>query len=109
MPLRSGGMRTSKNRKSKAPKNPEPQSPETTTHVETPVESATTKAGKATTRPGKRILSVAIPEKLARQVRLLCNVEGTSAQQLVESALKRAVAKRLPDALAAISKTDADE
>lgn len=102
-------MSTTKTRKTKSPKNPDTTTPEATTPAETSTEQATAKASKATTRPGMRILSVAIPEKLGRQVRLLCSVEGTSAQAIVEAALRRAVAKRLPAALEAISKTDSDD
>ena len=105
--------------KPETPKNP--KSPETkTTDAAAPTASpapeasnkseASAKSGTATNksdktskaREGRRVLSVSIPEKLARQVRLLCSVTGVSAQELVESALKRAVAKQLGAALDAI-------
>lgn len=104
-------MSAAKTKKTKTPNNPETQAPDAVSAAEHPQAEASgkpAKSGKATTRPGMRILSVAIPEKLARQVRLLCSVEGTSAQSLVEAALKRAVAKRLPNALAELAKTDGD-
>jgi hypothetical protein len=102
-------MSSTKTKTRKTPKKLETQSPEGATPAETSPEQDSAKTGKSTTRPGMRILSVAIPEKLARQVRLLCSVEGTSAQAIVEAALRRAVAKRLPAALADIAKTDADD
>ncbi len=104
-------MSKPKTKKRSTPKTPETQNPEAATPAENqePEASKPAKSSKTTTRPGMRILSVAIPERLARQVRLLCSVEGTSAQAIVETALSRAVAKRLPAALEAISKTDVDD
>jgi hypothetical protein len=104
-------MSTTKTKKSRSTKNHEIE----ITDAPTPAENQQADAGgrpakssKTTTRPGMKILSVALPEKLARQVRLLCSVEGTSAQAIVEAALRRAVAKRLPGALAELAKTDGD-
>ena len=101
-------MRPTKNRKFKSPKHPDTANSETAAAAETPA-AQSTKPSKGTRGPGRRILSVSIPERLGRQVRLLCSVEGTSAQSIVEAALRRAVAKRLPLALAAISKTDSGD
>ena len=97
---------TSKNTKSADTKSPEPAAtaaaPEGGNKSEAP-KSETNKSDKANkSREGRRVLSVSIPERLARQVRLLCSVTGTSAQELVEAALKRAVSKQLAGALEAI-------
>ena len=102
-------MSTSKTKKTKAPKNTATQNPDAVSVADNQEPEAggkPAKSGTATTRPGMKILSVAIPERLARQVRLLCSVEGTSAQAIVETALRRAVAKCLPEALAEIAKAD---
>ena len=104
-------MSAAKTKKPKTSTNPEAQGPNAAAPADNQEPEASgkpAKSGKTTTRPGMKILSVAIPDKLARQVRLLCTVEGTSAQALVESALRRAVAKRLSTALESISKADAD-
>ena len=94
----------------KNPKHPETKTTDAAAPVVAPAAEASTKTeanakpDKSNTkaREGRRVLSVSIPEKLARQVRLLCNVTGVSAQELVEAALKRAVAKQLAGALESI-------
>jgi hypothetical protein len=81
-------------------KNAEPAAAPESPLVE--ASSKTEKSGRSSSRDGKRILSVAIPDKLARQLKLLCNVEGTTASAVVISAVQRAVNKRLGAALEAI-------
>ena len=56
-------------------------------------------------RDGKRIVSVALPEKLAKQLRLLCATTGQTAQHVIESALKRAISKQLGAAIEALRPT----
>jgi hypothetical protein len=68
--------------------------------------AATTKPAQSS-RDGKRILSVAIPDKLARQLKLLCNAEGTTAAAIVVAAVQRAVDKRLASAIESL-KSDVD-
>lgn len=116
MPARSAGMTPTKPETPKSTKSAETKPVETATPAASPAPEANKSdtAAKAETaatnksdknnksREGRRVLSVSIPEKLARQVRLLCSVTGTSAQELVEAALKRAVAKQLAGALESI-------
>ena len=86
-----------------SPKTPEIKNAEPAAAPEIPQAEASRKTEKSDkTRPGRRIVSVSIPEKLARQVKLLCNVTGTTTQALVEAALQRAVNKQLGAALEAI-------
>lgn len=106
----------------KNPKTPETKAAPETKIAEAPAPAATpaseavtkteptskTEKSSNKAREGRRVLSVSIPEKLARQVRLLCNVTGTSAQELVETALRRAVSKQLAGALESI-KSDVGE
>ncbi len=102
-------MSAAKTKRTKPPSDPNSPNPDAATPGEAQEASVKpARSDKTTTRPGMKILSVAIPERLARQVRLLCSVEGASAQTIVETALRRAVAKRLPAALEAISKADVD-
>ncbi len=114
-------MSPTKTNKPESPKNPETSNPTSATPPATPTPEASTKtndyappespAAKGNGKPGKsktpvregtRIISVAIPERLARQVKLLCGVTGQTAQALVESALQRAVNKQLASALDSI-------
>jgi hypothetical protein len=101
-------MTPTKPETSKNPKSPETKSTESAAPAVAPAPTvaaplATGKTDKASKpREGRRVLSVSIPEKLARQVKLLCNVTGQSAQQLVEAALRRAVNKQLAGALESI-------
>jgi hypothetical protein len=98
-------MNPPKPTKPETPKTPETQKPETPVLAQSPqVETSTKteKPSKAAGREGKRILSVAIPDKLARQLKLLCNVEGVSASSIVIAAVQRAVNKRLGAALDSI-------
>ncbi len=54
-------------------------------------------------RPDTRtILSLTVPEKLARQIRLLARVEGVTISQLVLESVEKTVPARLKAALAAI-------
>jgi hypothetical protein len=87
------------------PKTPETQDAGVTATPANPQAEAASKAdksGKSSSRDGKRILSVAMPDKLARQLKLLCNVEGTTASAVVIAAVQRAINKRLGAALEAI-------
>ena len=94
----------------KNPKSDETKNTTTTATATSAAPDAGTKSETASkpeksggkSREGRRVLSVSIPEKLARQVRLLCNVTGQSAQELVEAALRRAVNKQLAGALESI-------
>jgi hypothetical protein len=100
----STAMSPTKPNKSETPKTPETKVPVAPAPAESPQTAATGKAGKPSKggREGKRILSVAIPDKLARQLKLLCNVEGTTAAAIVIHAVQRAVDKRLGAALESI-------
>ncbi len=87
----------------KSPKNPEPATTPAPLVAVAPQTPATPPAKPATkNRDGKRVLSVAIPDRLARQLKLLCSVEGTTAAAIVIAAVQRAVDKRLASALDAI-------
>ena len=67
---------------------PEPQAPTAT---------------ETSARPDTRtILSLTVPEKLARQIRLLARVEGVTISQLVLESVEKTVPTRLKAALAAI-------
>jgi hypothetical protein len=58
---------------------------------------------EAAGRPDSRtILSLTVPEKLARQIRLLARVEGVTISQLVLESVEKTVPARLKAALAAI-------
>ena len=96
-------MSSTKTKKRRTAKNPESQNAETATPVETPQDAGKPEEAKPNkAREGKRILSVAIPDRLFRQLRLLCATSGVPAQRIVESALRRAVHKQLGAALAEI-------
>jgi len=110
-------MTPTKQESPKNPKSPETKNTDAAAPATAPAPDASTKteatSNKSETaskseksggksREGRRVLSVSIPEKLARQVRLLCNVTGQSAQELVEAALRRAVNKQLAGALESI-------
>ena len=94
-------------RKPKNPRNTKPQSPEAATLGENQEAEAGGKAGRPVkSREGVRIVSLGFPSKLARQLHLLASVEGVSIASIVTGAVGRAVAKRLPNALAEIAKAD---
>jgi hypothetical protein len=98
-------MTPTKPNKSENPKTPEPQTaaaPAPAANQQAEGSGKTEKSGKPSSRDGKRILSVGIPDKLARQLKLLCNVEGVSASSIVIAAVQRAVNKRLGAALESI-------
>jgi hypothetical protein len=59
-------------------------------------------ATSAKKEEARRILSVSLPEKLSRQLRLLCATTGQTTQAVVETALRKAVNKQLGAALEAI-------
>ena len=96
----------------KAPKNPDPTTSEAPKPVEKPSDTKSPEAPTATTSPkdgksskkeeARRIISVSVPEKLARQLRLLCATTGTTTQAVVETALRKAINKQLGAALEAI-------
>jgi hypothetical protein len=71
--------------------------------TEAPAATASPKDTKSAKKEeARRILSVSLPEKLSRQLRLLCATTGTTTQAVVETALRRAVNKQLGAALEAI-------
>lgn len=103
-------MRPTKTKKTKTSKNPETQNPEAATPAENQAPEASgkpEKAGKGS-REGVRIVSVAFPSKVARQLRLLASVEGVSIASIVVGSVSRTISKRLPAALEAIAKADAE-
>lgn len=87
---------------SKTTETPKPVTPAPAASQQAEATGKTEKPSKTAGRDGKRVLSVAIPDKLARQLKLLCNVEGVSASSIVIAAVQRAVNKRLGAALEAI-------
>jgi len=97
-------MNATKIEPTKSPKNPELATAPTPVSAIAPQPAANGTPAKPAQsgREGKRILSVAIPDKLARQLKLLCSVEGTTAAAIVIAAVQRAVDKRLGPALEAI-------
>lgn len=101
---RMNQISSTKPTKPEAPKSPETKAPEAPAPTGSPQVSTASKAEKPNGggREGKRILSVAIPDKLARQLKLLCNVEGTTAASIVIAAVQSAVNKRLSAALESI-------
>jgi len=77
--------------------------PTDTKTAETPATTASPKsATSAKKEEARRILSVSLPEKLSRQLRLLCATTGQTTQAVVETALRKAVNKQLGAALEAI-------
>jgi len=109
LPRPSTAMNATKIEPTKSPKNPEPATvPAPVSAVaQQPAANGTPAKPAHSGREGKRILSVAIPDKLARQLKLLCSVEGTTAAAIVITAVQRAVDKRLGPALESI-KSDVD-
>ncbi len=102
-------MSATKTKKSKTPASRDPQNPEAATSPESPPTEAGSKPakpGKATTRPGVRIVSVGFPSKVARQLKLLSSISGESIASIVVGAVSRVVAKRLPEALAELAKVE---
>lgn len=96
-------MTPPKPNKPETPKTPETHAVDAAGTPASPQAEAASKTDKSGgAREGRRVLSVSIPERLGRQVKLLCSVTGTSAQELVESALRRAVNKQLAGALESI-------
>jgi hypothetical protein len=102
-------MNATKIEPTKSTKNPEPATTPAPVSAVAPQPAANTVAPKPaqSSRDGKRILSVAIPDKLARQLKLLCNAEGTTAAAIVVTAVQRAVDKRLVSAIESL-KSDVD-
>lgn len=101
-------MSTTKTRKRKNPRNTEPQNPEVATPGANQEPEASGKAatsGKGS-RENVRIVSVAFPSRTARQLRLLSSVTGEPMASIVVGAVTRVIEKKLPDALAEITKTD---
>ena len=71
--------------------------------AETPATTASPKsATSAKKEEARRVISVSVPEKLARQLRLLCATTGTTTQAVVESALRKAINKQLATAIDAV-------
>ncbi|MFI5299300.1 MAG: hypothetical protein ACHREM_14490 [Polyangiales bacterium] len=67
-----------------------------------PVASASP-SGEKSVDPSKTLLSVSLPEKLGRQLRLLGRLEGKTLSAIVQAALEAEVPKRLKAALATIT------
>jgi hypothetical protein len=88
------------------PGDPKTAAPSTEPSTSKDSKPKTTKSSNDS-RDGKRIVSVALPEKLAKQLRLLCATTGQTAQSVIESALKRAINKQLGAAIEAL-KADLD-
>lgn len=103
-------MSTSKSNKSKRAKLEDTQNHETATVSgnEAPEAAGSPTRSAKRGREGVRIVSVACPAKLARQLKLLSSVTGEPISAIVISAVGRVVSKRLPDALAEIAKADAN-
>lgn len=77
--------------------------PTDTKSPEAPTATTSPKDGKSSKKEeARRIISVSVPEKLARQLRLLCATTGTTTQAVVETALRKAINKQLGAALEAI-------
>lgn len=104
-------MRSTKTPKTKTPTKPETQGPDATSPAENQPPVAGGKAAKSgkSSRDGLRIVSTAFPSRIARKLRLLSSISGEPMASIVVSAVSRVIAKRLPDALAEISKADADD
>ncbi len=78
-------------------KSTDPKSPEAPTPTAGPKDGKSSKKEDA-----RRVISVSVPEKLARQLRLLCATTGQTTQSIVEGALRKAVNRQLGAALEAI-------
>ncbi len=79
------------------------EKPTDTKTAETPATTASPKsATSAKKEEARRVISVSVPEKLARQLRLLCATTGTTTQAVVESALRKAINKQLATAIDAV-------
>ncbi|MFI5296791.1 MAG: hypothetical protein ACHREM_01725 [Polyangiales bacterium] len=89
----------------------EPTKPQDDPQVGEVAKSDTTAAPVATAHastekaadPAKSLLSVSLPEKLGRQLRLLGRLEGKTLSAIVQAALEAEVPKRLKAALATIT------
>ena len=82
---------------------PEPVKPETATVPEASPVQATAKTSKAKIVEKSKPLTIMVPEKLGRQVRLLAATEGVTLSEIFLSAVEKTVPARLQKALAAIS------
>jgi len=80
-----------------APKSNDTKSAETPAPAATPKDTKSAKKEEA-----RRVISVSVPEKLARQLRLLCATTGTTTQAVVETALRKAINKQLATAIDAV-------
>jgi len=84
-------------KKTKSPKHsqsPDNQSPSPDAPAAEP-----RSAKKPTTREGKRIISIAVDEKLASRLALLARAEGVSVTQLIVDAVSRNLRGRIAAAL----------
>ena len=61
------------------------------------MEPTTTKS--ADRHPGKKVISILVSDKLARQLKLLSATSGKSAQAIVEAAIQEVVTRELGAAL----------
>jgi hypothetical protein len=89
-----------------AKKTKSPKSRENPTHTSDAPASEPSSSKKPTTREGKRIISIAVDEKLASRLSLLARAEGVSVTQLIVDAVSRNLKGRIAAALDAL-KADA--
>lgn len=91
-----------------SPVKPESK-PTTSTHTTKPAEAEKAPSTSADEKvKGKKPLTIMVPEKLWKQLRLLSSVEGVTLSNIFLSAVEKTVPARLERALAAI-KTDAEK
>jgi Ribbon-helix-helix protein, copG family len=81
-------------KKTKSTKSPETPNTATNAPAQEPRSSK-----KTTTRPGKRIISIAVDEKLASRLALLARAEGVSVTQLITDAVSKNLKGRISAAL----------
>jgi predicted HicB family RNase H-like nuclease len=67
--------------------------------TETSALDAAEQPAKMTTRPGKKIISIAVDEKLASRLSLLARAEGVSVTQLITEAVSKNLKARIAAAL----------
>jgi hypothetical protein len=67
-------------------------------------DATTPKDGKSSKKPDdkRRVISIAFPSKIVRQLKLLSSVEGTSIASIVIASVTRTLHKRLPSAIEAL-------
>ncbi len=99
-------MSSTKTKKTKAPKSPATQNPEAATPAANQAqESRPTK--KATTRPGKKVVSLIVDERWAARVALCARALGKSQTQYIVDVVSKNLKANLAAALDAL-KAEAD-